>query len=60
MVAGAMQVPASGLPVILLADHPATGGYPVVATVADSSLDRLAQLRGGTELVFRHAPPLSV
>jgi biotin-dependent carboxylase-like uncharacterized protein len=54
-VAGAMQLPPSGLPTILLADRPVTGGYPVIAIVTRSSLDRVAQLRPGQAVRFRHA-----
>ncbi len=46
-VAGAVQVPADGRPVLFLADHPVTGGYPVVAVVRDADLDALAQVRPG-------------
>jgi biotin-dependent carboxylase-like uncharacterized protein len=55
MVAGALQVPPSGLPTVLLADHPTTGGYPVIAVVASGALDVFAQLRPGQRLTFRHA-----
>ncbi len=41
---GAIQVPASGLPVLFMADHPLTGGYPVIATVATYHLDRAGQI----------------
>ena len=57
MVPGALQVPPSGRPTILLADGPVTGGYPVIAVVTDASLDALAQARPGTGIRFRHAPP---
>lgn len=53
---GAIQVPPSGLPVVFLADHPATGGYPVVAVVADHDLDALAQLAPGTRVRLRPVP----
>lgn len=53
MVRGAVQVPPSGTPVVLLADHPVTGGYPVIAVVDDADTDRLGQLRPGDELSFR-------
>jgi allophanate hydrolase subunit 2 len=43
-------VPPSGLPVLLLADHPVTGGYPVIAYVDDDDVDRCAQLRPGQHL----------
>jgi biotin-dependent carboxylase-like uncharacterized protein len=55
MVPGAIQVPPSGQPTVLLADHPVTGGYPVIAVVADASLDAFAQLRPGQRVEFRHA-----
>ncbi|QEO15115.1 biotin-dependent carboxyltransferase family protein [Agromyces intestinalis] len=54
-VPGSIQVPPSGLPVILLADRPVTGGYPVIAVVAEASLDAVAQLRPGQPVRFRHA-----
>lgn len=52
MVLGAIQVPPSGQPVLFLADHPLTGGYPVVAVVLDDDIDRAAQLRPGQRLRF--------
>src|SRR5690606_41013200 len=55
MVPGALQVPPSGRPTILLADGPVTGGYPVIAVATDAALDALAQARPGTALRFRHA-----
>lgn len=56
MVAGAVQVPPSGEPVVFGVDHPVTGGYPVVAVVVDADLDRLAQLRPGQLVRFVPAP----
>ena len=50
---GAVQVPPSGEPVLFLADHPVTGGYPVVAVVVDGDVDRAAQVRPGQEVSFR-------
>lgn len=58
MVPGALQVPPSGRPTILLADGPVTGGYPVIAVVTDASLDLVAQARPGTRIRFRHARPI--
>lgn len=55
LVPGAVQVPADGAPVLFLADHPVTGGYPVLAVVADADLDAAAQLRPGDVLRFRPA-----
>jgi len=56
MVRGALQVPPSGLPVLFLADAPVTGGYPVLAYVADEDVDRCGQLRPGQALRFRGGP----
>ena len=55
MVRGALQVPPSGLPVLFLADHPVTGGYPVVGYVADDDVDACGQLRPGQRLRLRDA-----
>jgi biotin-dependent carboxylase-like uncharacterized protein len=53
---GAIQVPPSGEPVLFLADHPVTGGYPVVAVVVDADVDRAAQVRPGQAVRFRWSP----
>jgi allophanate hydrolase subunit 2 len=55
MVPGALQVPPTGQPTLFLADHPVTGGYPVVAVVVGCDVDRAAQLRPGQRLRFRRA-----
>lgn len=52
MAPGAIQVPPSGLPVVFGPDHPATGGYPVVAVVTPRGLDLLAQAAPGQRLRF--------
>ncbi|WIM93082.1 biotin-dependent carboxyltransferase family protein [Actinoplanes oblitus] len=44
---GAVQLPPGGEPVVFLADHPTTGGYPVVAVLLDADVDRASQLRPG-------------
>jgi len=51
-VLGAVQVPPDGRPVVFLADHPPTGGYPVVAVVHPDDLWQCAQLRPGEPLRF--------
>ena len=56
VVRGAIQVPPGGEPVLFLADHPVTGGYPVVAVVAEADVDRAAQLRPGQGLRFEPRP----
>ena len=50
---GAIQVPASGQPVLFLADHPLTGGYPVIACVAPWHLDLAGQIPVGAKIRFR-------
>jgi allophanate hydrolase subunit 2 len=52
VVTGAMQVPHGGRPILLLADHPVTGGYPVIATVVSADIGLAAQLRPGSKLRF--------
>jgi len=49
-VRGALQVPPTGTPTLFLADHPLTGGYPVVAVVVDADVDLAAQARPGQRL----------
>ncbi|MFD3664941.1 biotin-dependent carboxyltransferase family protein [Streptomyces sp. NPDC058659] len=52
MVLGAVQVPPDGRPVVFLADHPTTGGYPVVAVVREADLGAAAQAVPGTPVRF--------
>lgn len=54
---GSLQVPPSGLPVLFLADHPVTGGYPVIAVVVPEDLPAAAQAAPGTTLHFRLVDP---
>ncbi|PHM33198.1 urea amidolyase family protein [Xenorhabdus innexi] len=49
---GAIQIPASGQPVLFLADHPVTGGYPVIASVADYHLDLAGQIPINAKIRF--------
>jgi biotin-dependent carboxylase-like uncharacterized protein len=56
MMRGALQIPPSGTPVLFLADHPVTGGYPVIAYVHDADVDRCAQLRPGQRLRLDPTP----
>lgn len=55
-MAGALQIPPEGQPVLFLADHPITGGYPVIAVVVDHQLDLAAQVPIGGSIRFRWAP----
>jgi KipI family sensor histidine kinase inhibitor len=52
MVTGALQVSHDGQPILLLADHPVTGGYPVIAVVRTADLGTAAQLRPGQQVRF--------
>jgi allophanate hydrolase subunit 2 len=52
-------VPPGGEPVLFLADHPVTGGYPVVAVVLDADVDRAAQVRPGQQVRFTFVPSRS-
>ncbi len=51
-VPGALQVPPSAQPILFLADHPVTGGYPVIAVVHTEDLHLAAQLRPGQRVRF--------
>ncbi|MDT0445753.1 5-oxoprolinase subunit C family protein [Streptomyces johnsoniae] len=52
LVLGAVQVPPDGRPVVFLADHPTTGGYPVIGVVPERDLAAAAQAVPGTPLRF--------
>ena len=53
LVTGALQVPPNGRPILLLNDHPTTGGYPVLATVVSGDLPSAGQLAPGDTVSFR-------
>jgi antagonist of KipI len=52
IVAGAIQVPRGGAPIVLLADHQTTGGYPIIATVIHADLGIVAQAAPGEIVRF--------
>lgn len=52
VVRGSVQVPPSGEPLVFMADHPTTGGYPVVAVVLDEDTDLLGQAGPETRVRF--------
>ncbi|MDP9265101.1 MAG: urea amidolyase, partial [Chloroflexota bacterium] len=52
LVAGAIQIPRGGAPIVMLADHQTTGGYPVIATVIAADVGRAAQLVPGERVRF--------
>ena len=49
---GVVQVPHGGQPIVLMADGPTVGGYPVIAVVASVDLPVLAQRQPGREVQF--------
>jgi biotin-dependent carboxylase-like uncharacterized protein len=53
IVTGAIQVPGTGRPILLLADHQTTGGYPKLGTVISADVPRLGRLRPGDEVRFQ-------
>jgi biotin-dependent carboxylase-like uncharacterized protein len=53
LVRGAIQVPPDGRPVVMSADHPTTGGYPVIAIVDRASLATVSQARPGAAVRMR-------
>lgn len=52
MVAGSIQIPPNGQPVVFLRDHAVTGGYPVIATVLHEDVDIAAQLPPESQVTF--------
>jgi KipI family sensor histidine kinase inhibitor len=56
MAAGSLQVSHDGQPILLLADHPTTGGYPVIGVVISADLGVAAQLRPGQHIRFDLRP----
>ena len=50
---GTVQVPPNGMPIILMADHQTTAGYPVIGQVAQVDVARVAQLKPGDRMYFR-------
>jgi biotin-dependent carboxylase-like uncharacterized protein len=53
LVRGAIQLPPDGMPIAFLADHPVTGGYPVVGVLTAASSDAIAQCRPGAMVRLR-------
>ena len=57
IVEGSVQVSASGLPMVMMADHQTTGGYAKIATVISTDIPALAQLRPGDWVTFQFVTP---
>lgn len=51
---GAVQIPAGGKPIVMMADRQTAGGYTKIATVIGVDLAKLAQAQPGTEVSFMH------
>lgn len=60
MMLGSIEVPPSGQPIIFLADHPTTGGYPVIGVVDEDDIAVLAQTRPGATVRFVRQKPVRV
>lgn len=54
---GSIQVPGHGHPIVLLADHQSTGGYPKIATLISADQDAFAQLKTRDVVHFRAVTP---
>ena len=52
IVKGSIQVSGDGIPTVLLADHQTTGGYPKIATIISSEINRLVQFRSNQSVEF--------
>jgi len=52
IVEGSVQISSGGLPIVMMADHQTTGGYPKIGTVIHSDLPVLAQKRPGERVAF--------
>jgi biotin-dependent carboxylase-like uncharacterized protein len=53
IIKGAIQVPGDGNPIILLSDHPTTGGYPKVGSIISADYDDLIQQNANREIYFQ-------
>ena len=53
VVPGDIQILGDGTPIVLMRDHQPTGGYPRIATVISADIDRVAQMRAGSEVTFQ-------
>ena len=52
VVRGSIQIPGDGLPIVLLAEHQTTGGYPKIGAVISADLPALGRLGVGSKLAF--------
>src|SRR2546426_4318200 len=54
---GSLQVPASGQPILLMADRQTTGGYPKIATIISADIGIAGQLGPGDSISFEVVAP---
>jgi antagonist of KipI len=54
---GAIQIPASGRPIILFVEQQTTGGYPKIANIISADLASVGQLRPRDEIRFEQVSP---
>ena len=52
IVRGSIQIPGDGLPIVLLAEHQTTGGYPKIGAVISADLPALGRLGVGSKVAF--------
>jgi len=52
IVSGAIQVPGSGRPIVLMVDNQTTGGYPKIATVISADIPVVARRKPGRTIRF--------
>ncbi len=57
LVMGAVQITPSGEPIVMLADHPTTGGYPVIGVIDPDDVPIVAQAVPGSTIRFTRAGP---
>ena len=53
LIKGVIQVPANGLPIVMLSDHGTIGGYPKIGVVISADYDKLVQLTPGSSIKFQ-------
>lgn len=56
MLVGSVQVPPSGQPIAFLANHPPSGGYPIIGVVIGADVGKIAQAEPGKTVQFRAVP----
>jgi len=56
IVTGSVQIPASGTPIIMMADRQTTGGYAKIATIISVDVNKIAQARPGNTMRFQEVP----